>query len=125
MTFSSAVLRIRITLMRIRILLFVTLMRMRILIVILMRIRILRFTSANFQKKAQNLEKEVLKFHIFWLVICKLMRIRIQLVTLMRIQLITLITVLFLTRTLIINPEQTDQSINEAKKRNDVGSVYI
>jgi hypothetical protein len=123
MTFSSAVLRIRITLMRIRILLFVTLMR--ILIVTLMRIRILRFTSANFQKKAQNLEKEVLKFHTFWLVICKLMRIRIQLVTLMRIQLITLTTVLFLTRTLIINPEQTDQSINEAKKRNDVGSVYI
>ncbi len=42
----------------------------------------------SFQIKAQNLEKKCsnrLIFHTFWLVICKLMRIRIQLITLMRI----------------------------------------
>jgi hypothetical protein len=45
----------------------------------------------SFQMKAQNLKKvysNLLIFHTFWLVICKLMRfrIRIQLKTLMRIR---------------------------------------
>ncbi len=54
--------------------------------------------DSSFQIKAQNFEKclKRLVFHTFWLVVCKLMRIRtrirIQLITLMliRIQLITL-----------------------------------
>jgi hypothetical protein len=50
----------------------------------------------GFQIKAENLEK-VLKnrliFHTFWLVICKWMRIRIQLVTLMRIQILPYLSV--------------------------------
>ncbi len=41
----------------------------------------------SFQIKAQTMKKcsNRLVFHTFWLVICKLMRIRIQLITLMRI----------------------------------------
>ncbi len=46
------------------------------------------YPDPSFQIKAQNLEKKCssrLIFHTFWLVIYKLMRIRIQHITLMRI----------------------------------------
>ncbi len=77
-----SVLRIRITLMRMRILL-VTLMWTRILIHILPVTLILPFTLMQVQtlKKCSNR----LIFHTFWLFICKFMRIRIQLISLMRI----------------------------------------
>ncbi len=75
--------------------LLVTLMRIRILLVNLIRIRVLPYTlmsvnldpDPSFQIKAQNFEKVL---HTFWLVLCKLMRIRIQLTTLMRIPILPL-----------------------------------
>jgi len=65
----------------------------------LMRIRILILFDADpdpyFQRKAQILKKcsNRLKFHTFWLAICKLMQIgiRIQLITLMRIRILIFI----------------------------------
>jgi len=70
------------------------LMRIRIRLITFMRIRIPLFTLADtdpdpgFQIKTQTLEKCSCRviFHTFWLVICKLMRIKIQLITEMRIR---------------------------------------
>ncbi len=47
-------------------------------------------TDPSFKIKARNLKKcsNRLILHIIWLVICKLMRIRIQLITLMRIRIL-------------------------------------
>ncbi len=96
------VLRIRITLKRIRILLVILMwILIRILLVTLMlmriRIRILPFTLIQIRirildfkyrlKTLKNCSNRLI-FHTFWLVICKLMRIRIQILTftLMRIR---------------------------------------
>ncbi len=69
--------------------------RIRILLVTLLRILILPFTlmlirilASKYRiKTLKKCSNELIK-HTFWLVICKLMRIRIQLVTLMRIQIL-------------------------------------
>jgi hypothetical protein len=93
------------------------------------RIRILPFSfhfgvdpdlDPSFQIKAQNLEKRSnrLIFHTLWLVIGKLMRIRIQLITLMRIWILPF-------NLMRIRMRNTDAELYKASYRSGFGETKV